>query len=165
MTLPINSSCSSHLLTPPSSIDLLGIENSEVTSKHKYDTFSYKDEQSDPMSDINRLRDELERIRQQSDAMGESFSDLTKAFRISMRIMAGDIVPDSDDRFLLEKFPEMHLRAWMLRRMKEEPTEYDSVLDDDNDNSSIIQKTSSPELNFQFSANVEPNQVYTQAES
>jgi hypothetical protein len=58
---------------------------------------------------------------------------LGKALQIARRIMQGDIVPDNDDRFLLENYPEMHLKAWMLRQTKEEPEEHKSVLDEEKE--------------------------------
>ena len=118
--------------TTASAAAMLGIDENDGAAKNKFDTFSCEDNKPAFVVDIERMREELKRIQEQADAMGEGFGALTKALRISMRIMAGDNVPDSDDKFLLENFPEMHMRAWMLRRMKEDPVDHKSVLDDDN---------------------------------
>jgi len=76
---------------------------------------------------------ELERMLAEKEAAGREQDSLGKALLIMMRIIKGDIVPDKDDKFLLENYPEMHMRAWMLRAQKEHPEEHKSVFDDDND--------------------------------
>lgn len=63
---------------------------------------------------------ELARLLQESESAARVVDTLGKALKIMSRIIAGDIVPDKDDKFLLENYPEMHLKAWLLRRQKEE---------------------------------------------
>jgi hypothetical protein len=107
-----------------------------------------KESNASPSQDeamLERFREEIQNAHKQAGTMGESTASLGKALRIASRIMRGDIVPDQDDKFLLENYPEMHMRAWMLRMSKEDPTEYKSVLDDDkNKNTAEIPGMENP---------------------
>ena len=94
----------------------------------------------------NRIMRELEQIREQAETAGRKGDDLSKAIKIMMRIIEGDIVPDRDDRFLLENFPEMHMKAWMIRRAKEEPVKHDSLFEDDDER--IAKKIPGVEVKF-----------------
>jgi hypothetical protein len=75
---------------------------------------------------------ELERVREEIDSESKPTNELGKAITIMMRIIRGDIVPDRDDRFLLENYPDMHMRAWLLRRQNDDPVEHESLLEDDD---------------------------------
>lgn len=64
---------------------------------------------------------------------------LVKCIKISMRIIAGDNVPEQDEAYLLEHFPEMYSSAMTFRRQKEDAKNYDSLIEDDkNDNEAVI---------------------------
>jgi hypothetical protein len=93
-----------------------------------------KKEATVPVWNGEQIIRELERIRDEVERESKGTNDLGKAVTIMMRIIKGDIVPDADDKFLLENYPEMHMKAWLLRQQKEEPHEYDSVLEDDGGN-------------------------------
>jgi adenylate kinase family enzyme len=76
---------------------------------------------------------ELERMRQQGEAVAGKKDDFGKALKIAARIMNGDVVADKDDKFLLDNYPDLHMQAWLMRRVNENPKEYKSVLDEDSD--------------------------------
>ncbi|MCL2108891.1 MAG: hypothetical protein FWH20_06045 [Oscillospiraceae bacterium] len=81
----------------------------------------------------NYDRLELHRQLEETKSEGCLFDVLAKCIRISNRIIKGDIVPKQDDDFLFEHYPDMHLKAWMLRKHKEDPDEYESELEDEED--------------------------------
>lgn len=56
-----------------------------------------------------------------------------KCIRIAAHIINGDKVPPQDDKYLFEHYPDMHSRAWMLRKVKEDPDEYESEVDEDEE--------------------------------
>lgn len=61
------------------------------------------------------------------------YADDLKVLQIAMRIIAGDNVPSKDERFLAEKDPAMYGRALLLRRQKDDPKDYKSLLEDKKD--------------------------------
>ena len=99
------------------------------------DTVSLSDADSINRIDISNESSyrELERLRAENEAKERCVDELGKALRIASRIIAGDIVPSRDDKFLLENYPEIHLKAWLLRQQKEEPIEWKSEFKDDDD--------------------------------
>lgn len=93
----------------------------------KTDTFENKSNQ------LSMLEEMLKNSREQSEQSAESFDDLGKCMTIAARIMNGDNVPQKDHRFLAEKYPELYERAILLRRVNPEPKDYDSLLEDEED--------------------------------
>jgi len=67
-----------------------------------------------------------------SESQNSDIDVLGKCIRIATHIINGDKIPPQDDKFLFEHNPDMHQRAWMLRREKEKPDECESELDDDD---------------------------------
>ena len=81
------------------------------------------------------LQEAIERIREANKAGSKTNNILAKCMRIAMRIVQGDNVPPRDDKFLAEHNPELHMRAWMLRVIKEDPEDHESELDDEDGDS------------------------------
>ncbi|MCL1903571.1 MAG: hypothetical protein FWF94_04055 [Oscillospiraceae bacterium] len=114
----------------------------------KYDTFTPPEDENLPeivleknteetvVEEGESKESELTRLLKESESTAKVVDTLGKALKIMSRIIAGDIVPDKDDRFLLENYPEMHLKAWLLRRQREEEDikKYKSVLDEKDNN-------------------------------
>lgn len=84
-------------------------------------------------SDTNTLTAMMQSSREQADAQAKSMNDLMKCLKIASRITNGDIVPPKDESFLMEHQMDMYMRAVMMRRVKEEPEEHKSILDDEDD--------------------------------
>ena len=80
---------------------------------------------------VGFLRSELKRGRQEKDALESSAKELLVCLEIARRIMGGDKVPLGDHKFLMERNMEMYSRAIMLRRIKEDPEEYDRLSEDE----------------------------------
>ncbi|GHV11032.1 hypothetical protein AGMMS49938_01030 [Fibrobacterales bacterium] len=59
--------------------------------------------------------------------------DLLKALEIARRIMHGNIVPKRDEDFLLEFDPKLFLKAKLMAMQNDDPEEYDSLLEDEED--------------------------------
>ena len=66
------------------------------------------------------------------DAMTKALKKMLKCQKIAARIMAGDKVPPADERYLMENDPESYKLAIAMRKPKEDPKEYDSVLEDED---------------------------------
>jgi hypothetical protein len=83
------------------------------------------------------LRKQMEGARQQGESMAEQLGIIQKCMIIAMRIMNGDIVPKEDYEFLAEHDPELYSKAIMLRRVKDDPDEYDRLSEDEEETSDV----------------------------
>lgn len=68
---------------------------------------------------------------------GKTARTQAKCMKIAMRLAAGDKVPYQDERFLMENDPELHSKAMSVRIPKQDPEEYDSVLEEEDMESPI----------------------------
>lgn len=75
----------------------------------------------------------LESTKEAAEAQGEGYEDLAKALEIARRILNGDIVPAQDEKFLMEYNSEIYMRVKSMAEMKEDPEEYDSLLEDEEE--------------------------------
>ena len=66
------------------------------------------------------------------DAATKALKKMLKCQKIAARIMAGDKVPPEDEKYLMDNDPESYKLAIALRKPKEDPKEYDSVLEDED---------------------------------
>ncbi len=82
---------------------------------------------------MSMLEEMLKNSRNESKSAEKGFDDLAKCMKIASRIMNGDIVPMKDHKFLSEKFPELYERAILMRRINPDPEEYDSLVEDDEE--------------------------------
>lgn len=85
---------------------------------------------------LSFLQDQLDSIKEQEKAGEEGWNTLGKCLRIAARIAAGDNVPQQDMQYLQEHNPELYMKAMLLRMPKEDPEDYESVLEDEEDNES-----------------------------
>jgi len=75
----------------------------------------------------------LENTKEAAKAQGEGQEDLAKALEIARRILNGDIVPAQDEKFLMEYNSEIYMRVKSMAEAKEDPEEYDSLLEDEEE--------------------------------
>ncbi|MCM1175963.1 MAG: hypothetical protein NC341_13055 [Blautia sp.] len=78
----------------------------------------------------------LENTREAAEAQGEGYADLAKALEIARRILNGDIVPAQDEKFLMEYNSEIYMRVKSMAEQKEDPEEYDSLLEEEEEDGS-----------------------------
>lgn len=75
----------------------------------------------------------LESANEAAKAQGEGFADLAKALEIARRILNGDIVPQQDEKFLMEFNSEIYMRVKSMAKQKEDPKEYETLLEEEED--------------------------------
>lgn len=73
----------------------------------------------------------FEQIKNSTDDSNNPMKIQLQCLQIAMRIISGDNVPMKDRAFLAEHEPEMLGRAMLLRRTKENPKDYKSLLADE----------------------------------
>ncbi|NLZ83728.1 MAG: hypothetical protein GX915_08690 [Clostridiales bacterium] len=87
------------------------------------------------------LQEQLKQAHESADAAGESFESLGKCIQIAMRIVSGDKVPIQDEQYLMENNMELYSMAMNMRMIKEDPKEWDSLLDEDKKTMSLQDNT------------------------
>lgn len=106
----------------------------EAKEKEKLQKEKAEQEKKAKQQELESLNQQLESAKEQADAVGDSFKDMSKCLLIAMRITRGDIVPQKDMKFLSEHEPDLFKQAIMLRQPKENPKEWDSLLEDEEEN-------------------------------
>lgn len=90
-----------------------------------------KREEKDPLlAQLDQL-DGDEEESGQLDAMKDAIDALMKCMKIASRIMDGDNVPPKDQQYLMENQPDLYKMAVAMRRPKEDPKDWDSLLEDE----------------------------------
>ena len=82
---------------------------------------------------MRELREGLKQAQEAGEGMAESMKIMIRCIKIAMRIMFGDKVPTEDERYLAENDPALYAKALMMRMEKEDPEEYESLLEDEKD--------------------------------
>lgn len=83
-----------------------------------------------------KAREEAEGTSEEDklDALGKALEAMKKCQEIAARIMRGDRVPPEDERYLMESDPNGYKLAIAMRTPKKDPKEWDSILDDEDQN-------------------------------
>lgn len=103
---------------------------------------------SDENNRYLHLFKQLEDAKKQGDSAAKAYEVLRKCMVIAMRIISGDKVPAEDYRFLAENEPEMYSKAIMLRRIKEDPEEYDRLSEDEDEEAASPETDGASETNM-----------------
>lgn len=74
---------------------------------------------------------EISKSLDQAASNKSPYDELIKCLEIANRIARGDQPPQEDIHFLIEKEPEMYSAAMLLKENKEDPKQYDSLLDEE----------------------------------
>ena len=81
----------------------------------------------------NMYQEMMESAKENAEAEGKGFQDMAKALEIARRILDGDIVPSEDEQFLMEYDNELYMRVKSMARPKENPKEYETLLEEDEE--------------------------------
>lgn len=74
-----------------------------------------------------QMKEQLEVANAKAKAQAEVLDKAGKCMTIAGRIMAGDIVPQNDERFLAQNDSKLYMMAVSMRRQKEAPQKYRSI--------------------------------------
>lgn len=78
-------------------------------------------------------QENLEAAKEAAEAAGEGFEDLGRALEIARRMIHGDIVPASDEKFLMDFNRDIYMGAKNMQALakNDDPEKYDSLLEDE----------------------------------
>ena len=88
------------------------------------------------MEERRKLLEARQRKSGDLEAMSESLKVMDRCQKIAARIMKGDKVPPQDEMYLLDNDPDGYKLALACRVPKEKPKEWESVLEEDREESS-----------------------------
>lgn len=78
------------------------------------------------------IEEKKQNANSEIDSATKALKKMMKCQKIAARIMAGDKVPPEDEKYLMDNDPESYKLAIAMRKPKEDPKEYDSVLEDED---------------------------------
>lgn len=84
------------------------------------------------MEKQRKLQEARRKGNSELDALTKSLKIMDKCRKIASRIIKGDKVPPQDERYLMENDPNGYKLALACRKPKENPKEWESVLDEED---------------------------------
>lgn len=80
-------------------------------------------------------QEQLESAKEAAKAAGEGVEDMGKALEIARRMMHGDIVPPSDEKFLMDYNKDVYMAAKNMQAMakNQKPKKYDSLSEEEGE--------------------------------
>lgn len=114
-------------------LELSGVVSEESVFTEEELEQMRKEEQEKRMKES--YQQQVESAKEAAEGMSEEFGDLTKAVEIARRLMHGDIVPQSDEKFLMDFDKDMYLGAKSMQALaqNEDKKKYDSILEDEEE--------------------------------
>lgn len=152
MSIRINSN-STIVNTTKNSLDGANIAKKETQKSEEKDQVII----SDMAEKLREMEEERQRLREmaeqaEKDKENSPYDDMSKAFEIFRRILRGDNVPLEDERFLMKYNLDMYTQAILFREEKEKPKEYESLLDEEDNNEPSSEEMPSDEISSETSS-------------
>ena len=118
--------------------------STEAIEKARDKKFDFQKALDEMRNEMRGLREGLQRAIEAGEGAAAMWKEKIKCMQIAMRIMAGDIVPEEDHRYLREKDMELYSKAIQLRIEKEDPEEYDRLSEDEEEDAKNIAGETAP---------------------
>lgn len=98
-------------------------------------------EEDEKKSLSEMYQEQAEAAKEAAEATGEGFEDMARALEIARRMMNGDRVPGSDEKFLMDFDKDMYLGAKSMQGLaqKKDPKDYDSLLEEEEQEKGSVQ--------------------------
>ncbi len=111
------------------------LELSEKFSKFTEEELEEMKKSEEMRSLAETYQEQIESAKKAAEAAGEGFEDMGKALEIARRLMHGDIVPSSDEKFLMDYNKDVYMAAKNMQMMaqNEKSKKYDSILEEDEE--------------------------------
>lgn len=108
--------------------------------KQNSDRNQAKELLKDKQGEMERIKKEFEYLADETKQAQEGTKILITCLRISKRIIAGDIVPAKDHKFLRENDPALYARSLVARIPKKKPYKYKQLSEDDDKQNGLKDK-------------------------
>nr|MBP3598656.1 hypothetical protein [Eubacterium sp.] len=132
-------------------LQLTGAQSEETLTEEE------KEEQRKMEQEKNLMRmyqEQMEAAKDNADAMGEAMKDVGRALEIARRMMKGDIVPPSDEKFLMDYNKDIYMGAKNMQAMaqNEDPEKHDSVLEEEESEGNASVKVEGNDISIDASS-------------
>ncbi len=113
-------------------LQLTGVQPEEVCSEEELEEQRMKESEQRM---VEMYQQQLEAAKENAEAAAEGFADIGRAMEIARRMMKGDIVPASDEKFLMDYNKDIYMGAKNMQAMaqNEDPKKHESVLEEDEE--------------------------------
>ncbi len=103
---------------------------------------------------MDMYQQQMEAAKENADAMGEAMKDVGRALEIARRMMKGDIVPPSDEKFLMDYNKDIYMGAKNMQAMaqNEDPEKHDSVLEEEESEGNASVKVEGGDISIDASS-------------
>lgn len=117
------------------------LELSGVQGKYTEEELDKMREEDEKKSLREMYQEQVEAAKEAAEAAGEGFEDMARALEIARRMMNGDRVPGSDEKFLMDFDKDMYLGAKSMQGLaqKKDPKDYDSLLEEEEQEEGSVQ--------------------------
>lgn len=131
----------------------LELSGEQPTEKFTEEELAAMKEEARERSIIQMYQENLEAAKENAEAMGEGMKDMGRALEIARRMMKGDIVPASDEKFLMDHAKDIYLSAKTMQSLAQnkDPKKHDSVLEDEEESESATIKVEGGKISVDVS--------------
>lgn len=114
-------------------LELSGMVQAEEVSKYTEEEIEKMKKEEAEKRMQESYQEQAQAAKEAAEGMNEQFGDLAKAVEIARRLMHGDIVPQSDEKFLMDFDKDMYLGAKSMQALaqNDDAKKYDSLLEDE----------------------------------
>ncbi|MCM1245462.1 MAG: hypothetical protein NC293_07450 [Roseburia sp.] len=118
------------------------LELSDAWEKYTDEELDKMREEDEKKSLREMYQEQAEAAKEAAEATGERFEDMARALEIARRMMNGDRVPGSDEKFLMDFDKDMYLGAKSMQGLaqKKDPKDYDSLLEEEEQEEDSVQE-------------------------
>lgn len=118
------------------------LELSDAWEKYTDEELVKMREEDEKKSLREMYQEQAEAAKEAAEATGEGFEDMARALEIARRMMNGDRVPGSDEKFLMDFDKDMYLGAKSMQGLaqKKDPKDYDSLLEEEEQEEDSVQE-------------------------
>lgn len=118
----------------------LDLSGEQPAGKFSEEELAAMKEEAERRSIQEMYQENLESAKESAEAAGEGFKDMGRALEIARRMMHGDIVPASDEKFLMEYNKDIYMGAKTMQALaqNEDPEKYDSILEDEEGENATV---------------------------
>lgn len=118
------------------------LELSDAWEKYTDEELAKMREEDEKKSLREMYQEQAEAAKEAAEATGEEFEDMARALEIARRMMNGDRVPGSDEKFLMDFDKDMYLGAKSMQGLaqKKDPKDYDSLLEEEEQEEDSVQE-------------------------
>ena len=134
----------------------INVYNYEI--KQQSDSEKVKELLKENQDELEKIKRQFENSTEDTKSSRESMKILITCLRISRRIIAGDIVPIKDHKFLREHDPALYAKSVLMRVPKKKPYKHKQLSENDKEQNKLQDESVTDSGDFNELVTHEPAQ-------